>query len=834
MKRLRTQISRADILRLLAVSRTASADLAAKLAGYLHKPEDILGKGKKITRSSIRLHAQAKQRQIAALKPLRLAAAQEITRKLPLEAFWHLSKRQPLKKTHHRLAVPQDPQESAPLKEKKCILPAVLEAIRPLRMQELIVPTFVPFSPCPNDHFSDPFPSSPSVPLASPEAHFSTGFFSEPDMKNIVASTAELRVPHHKGYKQQHGTINKKKRAKKQHALRIQRLLGLLSVASFVDASLLQQIVRLISSSSPEIVTEAALQSHPDVEQGSRMRLALQPEKKKSYYQIFAQEKPRLQADMLALLRQRDAKSAPLFFALQLLPVLPFLQAATIQQQITTWLESFILRFTRTWFEHQQYTKQENQLVKQAEQLFKLIELLPLEYRQQLTARSFLYGIVHKNALRAGTLLFAEYDAETVIQTVRKAGPPVSYHVLQQGEKLFLYSSTEVAASQLPGSPLLELELSVDCLLVDKQGRIATLPVRSGVLLHDCTGQEKEFYLQTATEQLVLSTCFRPSWARTMGRNNKGLFVDAFWRNKTCRLTWENHPEQGPGTWDSNGDLQADQYGLFVDLKIKKNVIQRFRMITPGWFMMGSPEDEPERESWGKEALHEVILNQGFWVADTAVTQELWQAVIGDTRGNRDNPSYLEEEGDSHPIAQVSYQDTVVFLEQLNELIPGIKTRLLTEAEWEYCCRAGIATPFAFGNRISTEQVNYNGQYPYHGGLMGKSRGQTVAVKFLPCNNWGLFEMHGNVWEWCQDYWQEDLSSEEPQLDPAGPEHGEFRVVRGGSWFLGGRGVRSAVRGKFPPHFRSPHIGFRIALTLEKEPGTASPSQQHDATIQCN
>ncbi len=244
--------------------------------------------------------------------------------------------------------------------------------------------------------------------------------------------------------------------------------------------------------------------------------------------------------------------------------------------------------------------------------------------------------------------------------------------------------------------------------------------------------------------------------------------------------------------------------------------MQRFRRIIPGWFMMGSPEDEAERESWGKETLHEVILTKGFWVADTAVTQGLWQAVIGD------NPGRFK--GADRPVEQVNYHDALLFLEHLNELIPEVKARLLTEAEWEYCCRAGSATPFSFGTRITPDQVNYNGQHPYNTGLMGKNRRQSVAVKSLPCNAWGLYEMHGNVWEWCQDHWQEDLFSEEPQINPQGPENGEFQVVRGGSWFLGGRGVRSAVRGKFAPHFRNSRIGFRIALTPEEEADTMSES----------
>ncbi|MCI5147953.1 MAG: hypothetical protein D3916_00835, partial [Candidatus Electrothrix sp. MAN1_4] len=264
---------------------------------------------------------------------------------------------------------------------------------------------------------------------------------------------------------------------------------------------------------------------------------------------------------MLRLLRQRDARHAPLLFALEVLPVLPFIHSTVTEQQSTTWLESFILRFTRTWFAQQQ----DHQLIQQAEHLLDLIEALPKEYRKQLTARSFLYGIVHQKKLRSGAVFSPEYDAETVIQTVRKAMSPVSYQVLQQGEKLFLYPSKEVALSQLAGSPLLEFELSVDCLLLHNthtQKGIATLPVQSGTLLHDCTCQDKEFYVQTPTEQLVFRTCFRPSWAHSMGRNKKGLFVDAFWLGTTYRLTWKNFTAEANGTWTSNGEPQADQYGL--------------------------------------------------------------------------------------------------------------------------------------------------------------------------------------------------------------------------------------------------------------------------------
>lgn len=301
--------------------------------------------------------------------------------------------------------------------------------------------------------------------------------------------------------------------------LRLRRLLGLLSIAAYVEPALLQEIVRLLPSSIPEIATEAALQVHPDIERDSRMHLALRPEKKEVYHQVFAQEASPLQAEMLGLLRRRDATRAPLLFALELLSVLPLLHSAHMQKQITVWLEAFMLRFVRTWFEH----REEHSLIRQAGQLLDLVEVLPKELKKQFAARSFLYGIVHRNSLRTGAVLPTEYDPESVIRTVRKEVAPIRCQVLQQGEQLFLYPSAEASLSRLPGSPLVELELSVDCLLLYKEGHTTTLPLRSGKLLHNCRNQGEVFFVQTPTEQLVFGSCFRPSWAQSMDAIRRGF-----------------------------------------------------------------------------------------------------------------------------------------------------------------------------------------------------------------------------------------------------------------------------------------------------------------------
>ena len=265
---------------------------------------------------------------------------------------------------------------------------------------------------------------------------------------------------------------------------------------------------------------------------------------------------------------------------------------------------------------------------------------------------------------------------------------------------------------------------------------------------------------------------------------------------------YRNHlsPPDFPTAWAS--DWGEDQFGLWMAFTLD-GVRQTFRWLEPGTFEMGSDEDEPERNPWmGKETKHKVILTQGFWLADTAVTQALWDVVM------KNNPSDFK--GDERPVERVSWEDVQRFTDTLNGLIPELGVRLPWEAEWEYGCRAGTTTPFSFGDNISPEQVNYDGNSPYGDGEKGEYREQSVVVKSLPCNDWGLYEMHGNVWEWCGDRYQEDLGSESV-LDPHGPEKGEYRVMRGGSWFSDGRLVRSAIRDGYDPSNRNLDIGFRLA-----------------------
>ena len=242
-----------------------------------------------------------------------------------------------------------------------------------------------------------------------------------------------------------------------------------------------------------------------------------------------------------------------------------------------------------------------------------------------------------------------------------------------------------------------------------------------------------------------------------------------------------------------------DAYGLWQACTIA-GVRQVLRWFPAGRFLMGSPPDEPERE--GNETQHEVTLTRGFWLGETAVPQALWRAVMGD------NPSRFQ--GDDLPVERLSWDDCQAFLGRANGgRDDGLVLRLPTEAEWEYACRAGTHTAFSFGEALDAGRANYDGTRPYNQGPKGEYRERTLPVRSFAPNPWGLYQMHGNVYEWCADWY--GAYPAVPVSDPTGPADGEHRVLRGGSWSFDGRALRSAFRYHGSPASRYLRIGLRLA-----------------------
>ena len=263
-----------------------------------------------------------------------------------------------------------------------------------------------------------------------------------------------------------------------------------------------------------------------------------------------------------------------------------------------------------------------------------------------------------------------------------------------------------------------------------------------------------------------------------------------------------------------------DRFGRFMAFAVD-DVVQRMRWVPPGRFLMGSPETEAGR--YDDEVQHEVVLRHGFWLGDTPVTQALWQAV----RGN--NPSRFPSP--QRPVETVSWDDCHSFIARLNAMVPGVEARLPAEAEWEYACRGGTTSATWVG------ELDIRGAYDapildaiaWYGGNSGHgfelpngwdstdwpekqyphTRAGSRPVRGKLPNPLGLYDMLGNVFEWCEDWYVPyDATS---MADPPGPVAGSFRVFRGGAWDSPAKDVRAAYRNARVPSNRNGYLGFRLA-----------------------
>jgi sulfatase modifying factor 1 len=233
---------------------------------------------------------------------------------------------------------------------------------------------------------------------------------------------------------------------------------------------------------------------------------------------------------------------------------------------------------------------------------------------------------------------------------------------------------------------------------------------------------------------------------------------------------------------------------LFATAQTKPTI--EWVSIPAGTFTMGSPTSEVDRGS--DETQHQVTLS-AFKMSKYEVTFEQYDLFCDAT--GRSKPSDEGWGRGNRPVINVSWDDATAFADWLG-------CRLPTEAEWEYAARAGTTTPFSTGNNLTTSQANYDGNYPYNNNAKGEHRGKTLPVGSFSPNAWGLYDMHGNVWEWCSDWY--GAYSTSAQTNPKGASSGSFRVIRGGSWGNDANYCRAARRYISPPDSRGNRVGFRL------------------------
>ncbi len=257
-----------------------------------------------------------------------------------------------------------------------------------------------------------------------------------------------------------------------------------------------------------------------------------------------------------------------------------------------------------------------------------------------------------------------------------------------------------------------------------------------------------------------------------------------------------------------------------ADKLITNAIGMKLTLIPAGKFMMGSPAAEAERDD--EELAHEVEITKPFYMGIHEVTQGQYEKVMNK------NTSFFRQ-GPDYPMEQVRFPEVLDFCRKLSALPDEVKAgrvyRLPTEAEWEYACRAGTATVFHYGNGLSSKLANFNGVYPYGDAAKGEKLQKTAKVGSYAPNAWGLYDMHGNVAEWCSDWYDPGYYKASPKQNPKGPDKGVvttnfqnefFRVVRGGCWLDEGRACRAAYRFRLQPSEPYRLVGFRVVCDTSK------------------
>ncbi|MDP6544127.1 MAG: formylglycine-generating enzyme family protein [Phycisphaerae bacterium] len=304
-------------------------------------------------------------------------------------------------------------------------------------------------------------------------------------------------------------------------------------------------------------------------------------------------------------------------------------------------------------------------------------------------------------------------------------------------------------------------------------------------------------------------------------------------------------PKADISTWAKPSPAQAAAAKkLGVPVAFENSVGIRFILIPPGTFMMGSKDSAAEvatrcampnaAPGWfvDEHPRHKVTLTKAFYMSIHEVTNASYEAITAKPKPknkpkNKKPETPVEPKNPTDPAVSISWSIAEKVCKDMSSRDKR-KYALPTEAQWEYACRAGTETPFSFGEAASTDQANYHGDYIYGKGKKGKNRGKPAPVGSMPPNAWGLYEMHGNVSEWCADKYSKYTG--DAATDPTGPDEkakGSDRLLRGGSWRSYPGACRSAFRHKLGAGTRSEAIGFRVvcALPSDDPPPKAPPKK---------
>ena len=255
-------------------------------------------------------------------------------------------------------------------------------------------------------------------------------------------------------------------------------------------------------------------------------------------------------------------------------------------------------------------------------------------------------------------------------------------------------------------------------------------------------------------------------------------------------------------------EFGEDHFGVYCRFRIG-NAPFVLRWIPPGRFQMGSPQDENGRDS-DEGPQHEVTISQGFWLGETPVTQEQWRAVVKAAATELpDSPSHFKDKP-QHPVESVNWHQCVQFCDLVQGLLQSAQQfRLPTEAQWEYACRAGTTSAYHDGSAC-TKPAGKDPALDRLGWFDENSGSSTCPVRQKVANNWGLYDMHGNVWEWCRD--TKRRYTAEASVDPLGLDSsGASRVLRGGGWGSSARCCRAAYRDSFVPGDGWFNAGLRLS-----------------------